>query len=832
MASPFSMFRKNQKVMIAILGILCMVAFVILPNINRMTGSGAPRNPVAVTTKYGDIRELELENLVRARIAVNQFLAGAIEMAVATMGREGTITFGMEPQMMQLSIQGLQRRGLMSPASESSVVETMILAKKAEEMGLVISDAAINSFLNDLTDNKVSPEQFDMILDRIRLAESGIFDALQIELMASRLLETFQIGLNGLPPAQRWDYYQRFKLQATIEAAPIEVASFVDQVSDPDDDTLLEFYERYKNQYAAAGSPEPGFHQPARAKFQYFKAEYEKLVDESAISDEQVETYYQENRETRFRNRSQLVPPGALFEPDEEPDATEPDADAETDAEPGQPAPSSEPAPPQEEQPDAAPGSLAPDASQTEEDTAAEKPSEEAPPEPASPSPNGQSAREDRPGDSLALADAADLASGGTSGEGRQLLLALVQEDPASQPSGEPDEGNESSPPAGESPSSDEASSDSADDASAPGDEPPTSGSNSPDDSSPFPSDSQSAEPRVQLPSEFVLPLDVRDLPEWEYQPFWAVQNQIRRQLARQAAAEEIDKAFGQLTEEMNAYYDKILDWDDARQENPDAPRPELFNMPLLADRYRVISRETGLLTAQEVSESSDVGKSFVRGSSPFATYVFENVRLYDPTRSQDFEGNQYLFWKLEEKADYVPEIEEVRDTVVGAWKLVQARKPGRLHAEELAQRARSSSRSFAETFSDDALDVIQAGPFSWLTFGTVDPFSFNQTPPRISEVTQIDQPGDEFMREVFRLETEQIGVAMNAPQTVVYIVRVTSLEPGDEELQKTFLNDSLGRYAMAGRAETFEAYRSWLDQLTKEAGLDWVRAPDARIRR
>ena len=53
MASPFRVFRKHQKVLIATLGILAMVAFVFLVPLMSLLGggrgSGGPVNPVIIS---------------------------------------------------------------------------------------------------------------------------------------------------------------------------------------------------------------------------------------------------------------------------------------------------------------------------------------------------------------------------------------------------------------------------------------------------------------------------------------------------------------------------------------------------------------------------------------------------------------------------------------------------------------------------------------------------------------------------------------------------------------------------------------------------------------
>ena len=58
MASPFSIFRKNQKVLMAAATLLSIVAFVFLtgPMMNSFSGSGARRDEiVARTSKFGNV---------------------------------------------------------------------------------------------------------------------------------------------------------------------------------------------------------------------------------------------------------------------------------------------------------------------------------------------------------------------------------------------------------------------------------------------------------------------------------------------------------------------------------------------------------------------------------------------------------------------------------------------------------------------------------------------------------------------------------------------------------------------------------------------------------
>ena len=77
MASPFRIFRKHQKQMIAILGVLTMFAFVFLGQKGcdmGLSGRG-PADPIVVTTtEFGDLRQHDLQNMIFLHRSVLGFL--------------------------------------------------------------------------------------------------------------------------------------------------------------------------------------------------------------------------------------------------------------------------------------------------------------------------------------------------------------------------------------------------------------------------------------------------------------------------------------------------------------------------------------------------------------------------------------------------------------------------------------------------------------------------------------------------------------------------------------------------------------------------------------
>mgnify|MGYP001822957942 CR=1 FL=1 len=83
MASPFAVFRKHQKWMIATLGLMAMIAFVFLPIImKRMEGGSGQNRVVVATKKFGDLRDYDMWALVAQRQRVLQFAEDRVELLV------------------------------------------------------------------------------------------------------------------------------------------------------------------------------------------------------------------------------------------------------------------------------------------------------------------------------------------------------------------------------------------------------------------------------------------------------------------------------------------------------------------------------------------------------------------------------------------------------------------------------------------------------------------------------------------------------------------------------------------------------------------------------
>ena len=337
MAGSFDVFRRNQRAALAALAIMAMIAFFVLPPFLQMGGGGGGgRDPMVVSWQGGELRESGVERAVAMRGVLNRFL---MESAAAS---------GRDPAQI----------GLL-PDDERSVVRTAVLAREAEANGVVVSDAAINDFLGQWTNNLVRQEQFDQIIGRLRVGPMGVsqydlFETLRTVLAAQSMQMLFQSGFAGDPPGWRWDYFRRLEQSATVEVVPVVAETLAADVAAPSEATLRAFFEQYKDDLPAARSAEPGFREPHRAKYEYLVAKTETFEAAAAkeVTDAQIAEYYEKNKTSLFRAKPVAEKPAGEKPAGEKPAGEKPAGEAQDAApEAGKPVapqtkePASQPAP-------------------------------------------------------------------------------------------------------------------------------------------------------------------------------------------------------------------------------------------------------------------------------------------------------------------------------------------------------------------------------------------------------------------------------------------------------------------------------------------------------
>jgi hypothetical protein len=760
MASPFSIFRKRQKLMMAILCLLAMVSFVLLPNIQQIVGGGSGANKVAVKSSYGNLTERELGMLRQRQQRV---------LSVLTIVCQGAgVPASVARQRVEM---------LVGSPSEQSVVDRWLLARHAEKMGVIISNKTIVEFLQALTQNRVKRDEFQAAFRQAQLSESQFFDAMRDVLAALDLENMFQVSMIGITPAQRWEYFSRVKQMAAIEAVPVPVANYVSRIADPSDAELKAFFEEYKEKYPVPDSPDPGFREPQKVALQYFRADFDKFTAATAVTDQEVQQRYEANRE--MYDQAAAKAEGAKEEKASTKDSKGTKEEAGKGAEKNKPAENKAPA-----AKEPAPSKPAPAAKQPEKPKEPEQTKKPEEPKKA----KGTSAVERRSPFAL-TGMLADEKVTGKPATGASAPKPEAKPEAAKQPA-KPEvkpEAKPATPPAAPpAPAKEQAK---------PAEKP----------AAPAPAKPAETKPALAEATK------TRIRQEIAYEKIQKVFQRLREQM-------EI------YSSQYRRYKAEAIHAQNQKGDKPLAPPPARPDFEKLAKENGLTAGRTELMTqwqaqASEIGSSLVGGRDPVwhyafQTLPEFRPEISGDFKgnLYLLWKTSETKDRVPKF-----------EDQGVRQQVLQAWKLIKARSLATKEAETLAAEAQKSKKSLKQLFTDRPdLRVIMPPPFSWITFGNV-PLGSAPEAARISNVIGVDYAGEQFMQTVFHLTPGQTGVAMNAPQMVAYVIQLKDLTPSHEVLWKQFEVDDFSKYAPAARSDQQKLVQAWLTEIKKSSGFAWA---------
>ncbi|HND53617.1 MAG TPA: hypothetical protein PLV92_14510, partial [Pirellulaceae bacterium] len=332
MASPFAVLRKNQKTLLAVFGVIIMFTFVVGGGVDdylRNRFAGRVEQAPLVTWANGAITDQDLAYLRHKHQVAMRFLEEVLKL---TQDRKGT------PKLANVTRNefGQIVPGLRRCNSAAEFVQTLVLAEKADQIGLVVDDAAVFDFLRRLSDGKLDDADYGRIIDQIpnrRMTPQQVFDELRLEIKAHDMLTMVRNGLFATTPASTWQSYKRLHHRVQAEILPVKVADYVSQVSNPSDKEVADFFEANKTRFSHPDYPEPGFRQRKKAAFEYLKFDFNQFLEaeKKKITDEQVKQEY-DARVSRGDFRAAELP---SEEPagDAKPSAEKPEGDAKPGAE-------------------------------------------------------------------------------------------------------------------------------------------------------------------------------------------------------------------------------------------------------------------------------------------------------------------------------------------------------------------------------------------------------------------------------------------------------------------------------------------------------------------
>ncbi|MEQ8846377.1 hypothetical protein [Botrimarina sp.] len=814
MATPLTAISKYAGVLMAVMCVLLMFAFVIgdpLMQYAGAPGGGATGGGATVVSwRGGDMNERQMALAVRHRGVLAEF-----QRAVYTLGLQAAEEAGVDD--LGLRIQPIALPRTTEEGVEQDIVVNKLLAKRARDAGMVVTDEMIVDYFRALGRDRVGNEQMRQILSQLKQPGGRsatiqfVFDLMREAMLAQRYLASYTYALQTILPQERWEDWRKLNERVSVEAAPLAVERFADQVEEPSEEELLEFFQLYRNNLPSpvrvAGvelpSPTPGFAVPRRVKLSYLRADFatalESAMDE--VTDEQVAQYYEENKDQFVAADRALFGDESLFGPaegegnlpfgEEQPGDT-PDAES-----PGPTAP--EPDAPMDPAPADAAGE--PDADQPATEEGAPTP-------------------EDAAGDSPADEPASDPS-------------ASPGEESPQEPASETPE-----PESSETPETPAADSDDADDTAGEPVEEEEEEDEAPDSTDDEPtSDEQPSDPTTEEGAS--------DTP---YQPLEEVSDEIRRALATEIASRKLEERISEARNRLDDAFYKYLDKKIVADEDPEAEAPEppaiLTDLRPLAEEHQLELKETDQASMLDLRDT-EVGGTFEANVPPAAArplfvlaFSPQEAELYKPLTTVALSGDRYLTLVTERYPSETPELDEVREQVVAAWKRQKAADLALEAAEKLAERATESGKPLTEylsgadeTYGLEADDVVETPAFSLLQFGPMGPAS-QQPTLELSQPAPLVAAGPELLQAAFDLEAGEATAELNYDRSIAYVLRVAQKIGTEDELRREFLragSNWLGRRPLySQRAARVRA--ALVSDLQSEMDMQWERTPDEAL--
>ncbi|MBS0201471.1 MAG: hypothetical protein JSS49_01130 [Planctomycetes bacterium] len=747
-------YQRQHTVLFAAIGFLAGGSAALI-------GSTYAGNKPLVRTSVGNLSREKIGQLQNRRQKANRFLAVAAEL----VKRPGpAANFG--------------------DYSESSMVAAFVLQHEARRLGVTVSDEAVNRFLKDATQDKLSEQDYVSALRKVQIGEAELFEIIREELEAQlvgrlmsppanvqQLMAQFTRGqLSGrtalLAPEQLWEDFRKLHVRQALTTVAIPVTEFVKLVPEPAESELRDYFEERKARYGDDRG-NPGFREFPKVQIGYLVATdleaYEKGLP--GATDQEVVDYYlkhqEEYRITEFPDYPDLKLPDLngsqeVIDPDAPADAAAP-----TNAE--QPAVPTDP-------------------------PAVESPSTESATEKKSPAPKGDNTPKT---------------------EGEQPKEESPQE-PKCGDDETPQKGTaDADKPAAETPAGKPATEAELPKPAAVGDPTPPAPA--------LPTDGESALPGLSdfparpMPKDFGKPR-YRELDD-------ELKLQIREKILLEKAFEKMgdarDSAFQFLTE-------LSLEYNQAEKSNQ-AKLAATF-----ADKCRAFAKENGfeyqetkemthreLATALDEQIGSAVEAVSRQNARSVADVLFEmdgsryRVGIYSPQRA-DSPKSKYAYWKIADIPSRVPELkdEATRQLVVESWKFEKARQLAEKRAVELQELVKKapadipaalSGQTINGTNESPAVTIRETPKFTWMRVSQSVP-TMGLAFPVESFIDGVDQPGPDFMKLVFeQLADGDVGIGLNQPRTAYYVVRVHDRDAsgiatdgglGLQELQQQFLKE------------------------------------------
>jgi hypothetical protein len=793
MSNPFQLIRKYQKVMLVVFGVMLMAIFGLGPvfdSLGKRGGGGSGQPKTRVKFNGGSITDYEL-----AQFRVNHHRTQAF------LGKIQELAGGMNVPFL-LRIPSEQEAG--PQQVDRMTLQIMMLAKRADQEGLLVGDTTVERFLAQAGGDKVDPRQLPSILKEIYGHNFSMVDLkkhLKKEIAALQMNNMLESGISAPLPMDNWLAFEKLNRHATCDAMSISIQEFADKITEePSKAERNALFEEGRLLPPDPTHQKPGFLLPHKARFGYFVIDHSVIRDKlkNKISDEEVQAVYKKLAEEKDNLVIDRTAPDdsqpkstdpATTDPNDTPDKT-PDSDS-TNKQSSDPA---EPSTNSEEKGDADGKS----AEKTETNEATKSTEDAAQP------------------------DATDKAAGCEPFQDDEQSEPAVNENQATEESQDKQatENKEENAPENkeEKTPSDTEPADQATPATAENTPENTPTENTPAENAPQqPTTTPPAQ--AEKPVKF-KPLDERLADEIRESMIDATEFQDMLQIARDQCAKPVE-----------LHEQAILDWQVDLELDKKAVKPVPPEFSGVARANFATYGETPELLTHEEFSKHPIGSRFIQ-QNVLADYAFASfsdrgeyqVMIIEDDRSENRNGKEfyvpgttYIVWYVEKVESHSPEFAECEPAIVKFWKYQKAIEDARAHAEKVAQEVRDSKQTLKAARPGETTSL---GQFTWLTSTNM------MMGPQISEIfPDLQFPGEKFMKTVFSLSPGEIGVAPDARNENMFVIQVIRMDDDEATLRETFFGEQspFSASATASMIQNYALMNDINDHLMEEMGVKWL---------
>ena len=794
--NPFSVFRRNQKAWMAGLTLFTMFSFIALGSMVQCVGTGGQQGgttgEIAKTVKYGNYDYDAYRQTYDSATRLSKFAQTAFYSLDSEAWAETAQMAQYLPEnyLAQFYIAALSRKDgnkaaqaqrLNAMATEleyalsdaQALVNRWLILQFAYDKGLAASDADATQYLQTLLGGSLSPEEWQMCYNAGGLNDQLLIDLLKEQIAYERAVARYDNPSALVVSADLAEAFEATNRSMKANVVAFNAADYVGEIADPSEEELKKFYEQYRNVVANASSATPGFTQPTKIALEVVRADVTPEVL-AAISDEEVQKYYDEHRED-FKKPT-VTPTAPAEEPGLSLDGI---ADLKLpEAAPAEEAPATEAAPAEE-----APATEA-------------APAEEAPATEAAPAEEPTAYKQ---AEILLVSYQQEVEEAAPVEEAPATEAAPAEEAPATEAAPAEEAPATEAAPAEEAPATE----------AAPAEEAPAT----------------EAAPAEETPATEAAPAEA------EYYTLDEVKDRIRETLA----IEKMNAKLDELNAQFAAYY---REYSAAKTEGREVDGIAKVDAKAFAEAngFAYYASEEGAVETfeeayiNEALPANELATIYQRAPLAYApakvdfaddaAYIYRatEVKTENSPEFEEAKADVLAAWKLREAAKLAQ---------AAADKFAESAKAegadfAALAADKLVETERFSflelptaSPNFASQSAPQLAEIREKGVEAGEAF---------------RDNKAIVAPGWDFNETAFGMNVGDVAVVANQPKDRVFVLKLTEKDPEDalrenfEKLEDDYNLQNVANFLNRARASRFT--EKFIENLREDAGFEWVSIP------